>query len=133
MVDQQHAGLPLWQGMAWGMLYGGLSALAIGLAGGQLLAFEATAKYTLSLAYLAILGSIIAFASYLTLLKHIGAARAGYIGVMVPVAALVISAAFEGFRFHSLTWAGIAISIAGNVLILSSAAAPAPRDTRRSS
>jgi len=129
----QRAGVPLWQGMAWGMLYGGLSALGIGLASGQPFAFEATARYTLSLAYLAILGSIIAFASYLTLLKHIGAARAGYIGVMVPVAALVISAAFEDFRFHALTWVGIAISVAGNVLILSSAAAPAPRDTPRSS
>ena len=116
----QHAGLPLWQGMAWGMLYGGLCALAIGLAGGQPLAFEATARYTLSLAYLAVLGSIVAFASYLTLLKHIGAARAGYIGVMVPVAALVISAVFEGFRFNALTWLGILISIAGNVLILKS-------------
>jgi drug/metabolite transporter (DMT)-like permease len=72
----------------------------------------------LSLAYLAILGSIIAFASYLTLLKRIGAARAGYIGVMVPILALLLSAAFEGFRFHALTWVGIAVSVAGNVLIL---------------
>ena len=129
----QHAGVPLWQGMAWGMLYGGLSALAIAVAGGKPFTFETSAAYVGSLLYLAILGSIIAFASYLTLLKHIGAARAGYIGVMVPVAALVISAAFEGFRFHALTWAGIAISVAGNVLILSSAAAPVPRDMPRSS
>jgi drug/metabolite transporter (DMT)-like permease len=119
--------------MAWGMLYGGLSALAIGLALGRPFTFPATAAYVGSLLYLAILGSIVAFASYLTLLKHIGAARAGYIGVMVPVAALVISAVFEGFRFHALTWAGIAISVAGNVLILSSARAPAPRGTPRSS
>ena len=72
----------------------------------------------LSLGYLAILGSIAAFASYLTLLKRIGAARAGYIGVMVPIVALLLSAAFEGFRFHALTWLGIGVSVAGNVLIL---------------
>jgi drug/metabolite transporter (DMT)-like permease len=72
----------------------------------------------LSLAYLAVLGSIAAFASYLTLLKRIGAARAGYIGVMVPVVALLLSAVFEGFRFHPLTWLGIAVSVAGNVVIL---------------
>lgn len=114
----QRAGVPLWQGMAWGMFYGALSALAVGLASGKPLAFLATPAYVLSLAYLAILGSIIAFASYLTLLKRIGAARAGYIGVMVPIIALVLSAALEGFRFHALTWLGIGVSVAGNVLIL---------------
>jgi len=114
----QRAAVPLWQAMAWGMLYGALSALALGLATGKALAFEATPAYTLSLAYLAVLGSIIAFASYLTLLKRIGAARAGYIGVMVPILALLLSALFEGFRFHALTWTGIGVSLAGNILIL---------------
>jgi drug/metabolite transporter (DMT)-like permease len=115
--NQRHS-VPLWQAMAWGMLYGGLSALAIGSLNGRSLSFEATPVYVLSLAYLALLGSIAAFASYLTLLKRIGAARAGYIGVMVPIVALFLSAVFEGFRFHALTWAGIAISVAGNVLML---------------
>jgi drug/metabolite transporter (DMT)-like permease len=114
----QRAGVPLWQGMAWGMFYGAMSALAIGLASGKPPSFLATSAYVLSLDYLAILGSIIAFASYLTLLKRLGAARAGYIGVMVPILALLLSAAFEGFRFHALTWVGIGVSVAGNVLIL---------------
>ncbi len=114
----QRTGVPLWQGMAWGMLYGALSALAVGLASGKALAFQWTPVYVLSLAYLALLGSIAAFASYLTLLKRIGAARSGYIGVMVPVVALVLSAVFEGFRFSALTVAGMTISFAGNVLIL---------------
>jgi drug/metabolite transporter (DMT)-like permease len=112
------AGIPLWQGMAWGMLYGALSAFLMGLIGGAALTFEATPAYVLSLVYLAVLGSVVAFASYLTLLKRIGAAGAGYIGVMVPIAALLISALFEGFRFHALTWAGIGVSVAGNVLML---------------
>jgi len=114
----QQAGLPFWQAMAWGMLYGSLCALALGLAAGKPLAFEATARYVLSLLYLSVLGSIAAFAGFLTLLQRIGPARAGYIGVMVPILALFISAAFEGFRFHLLTWAGIAVSLAGNVLVL---------------
>lgn len=114
----QRAQLPLWQTMAWGMLYGSLLSLAIGLASGKALVFEATPAYVASLFYLAVFGSILAFASYLTLLRKIGPARAGYIGVTVPVAALFISAAFEGFRFHALTWAGIALSLLGNVLVL---------------
>ena len=114
----QQARLPLWQSLAWGMLYGGLFSLAITFASGKSLAFEWTPAYVLSLLYLTILGSIVAFAAYLTLLQRIGAARAGYIGVMVPIVALVISAAFEGFRWHALTWLGIAVSVAGNVIIL---------------
>jgi drug/metabolite transporter (DMT)-like permease len=116
----QRAGYPLWQSMAWGMLYGAALALAIGLLSGKPLAFVATPAYVVSLLYLSVFGSILAFGSYLTVLKAIGPARAGYIGVMVPVAALFISAAFEGFRFHALTWAGMAVSIAGNVLMLRS-------------
>ena len=114
----QQAQLPLWQTMAWGMLYGALFSLAVTLALGKSLTFAPTLTYVLSLLYLTILGSIIAFAAYLTLLKRVGAARAGYIGVMVPIVALVVSAAFEGFRWHPLTWLGIAVSVAGNVIIL---------------
>jgi drug/metabolite transporter (DMT)-like permease len=112
------AHLPVWQSMAWGMLYGALFSLAITIATGKTLAFEATVPYVVSLLYLTVLGSIVAFAAYLTLLARIGAARSGYIGVMVPIVALVISALFEGFRWHPLTWIGIAISVAGNVLVL---------------
>ena len=114
----QRAQLPLWQSMAWGMLYGSLFSLAVTLAMGESLGFEATVPYVASLVYLAVLGSIVAFAAYLTLLHRVGAARAGYIGVMVPIVALVISALFEKFQWHALTWLGIAVSVAGNVLVL---------------
>jgi len=112
------AHVPLWQNMAWGMLYGAIFSLGVTLATGKSLALELSAPYVLSLLYLAVLGSIVAFAGYLTLLKRIGVARSGYIGVMVPIVALVISAAFEGFRWHALTGVGIAISVAGNVIVL---------------
>jgi len=114
----QRAELPLWQSMAWGMFYGSLFSLAVTLAMGESLRFEATFPYVASLVYLAVLGSIVAFAAYLTLLHRVGAARAGYIGVMVPIVALVISALFEKFQWHALTWLGIGVSVAGNILVL---------------
>ncbi|MGZ5032657.1 MAG: DMT family transporter [Usitatibacter sp.] len=114
----QQARLPLWQTMAFGMLYGALFSLGVTFAAAKPLTFEPTPAYALSLAYLAVLGSIVAFAGFLTLIRRIGAARAGYIGVMVPIVALVISAAFEGFRWHALTWIGIAVSVGGNVIVL---------------
>jgi drug/metabolite transporter (DMT)-like permease len=111
---------PLWPSMAWGMLYGSLFSLAVTLALGKPLTFEPSAPYILSLLYLSVLGSIVTFAAYLTVMKRVGAARAGYIGVMTPVVALVISAAFEGFRWHVMTFAGIAVTVLGNVVILRS-------------
>jgi drug/metabolite transporter (DMT)-like permease len=111
-------GIPLWQGMAWGMLYGAGCALAITLVTGKVIDFEPSTPYVLSLLYLALMGSVAAFAGYLTLLNRIGAARSGYIGVMVPIVALLISAAFESFRFHPLLWIGVAVSVVGNIVIL---------------
>jgi len=60
----------------------------------------------------------VTFAAYLTVMKRVGAARAGYIGVMTPIVALVISAFVEGFRWQAVTVAGIVISVLGNVVIL---------------
>jgi drug/metabolite transporter (DMT)-like permease len=112
------AGIPMWQSTAWAMLYGALFATVWTAAAGKSFAFEATPGYVLSLLYLVVFGSVVAFSSYLTLLGRIGAARSGYVGVMVPIVALVISAAFEGFHWQPLTVVGIAISLTGNVLVL---------------
>ena len=114
----QQARLPLWQTLAWGMLYGALFSLLVCLVTGKPLAFESTAPYVLSLVYLAVLGSIVAFAGYLTLIHRVGATRAGYIGVMVPIVALVISSMFEQFRWHAVTVLGIVVTVVGNVMIL---------------
>lgn len=112
------AGIPVWQNMAWGMLYGALFSGLWSAAAGKQFAFEANPGYVLSLLYLVVFGSILAFTAFLILLGRIGAARSGYVGVMVPVAALIVSATFEGFDWRPLTFAGIAISLAGNTLVL---------------
>ena len=110
-----------WPTMAWSMGYGGLAAIAIALALGRPLGFEWTPGYVLSLLYLSLLGTVATFAAWLTLLGRIGPARASYVGVMVPIVALVISTLFEGLPWHPLTVAGMAISVAGNVLVLRNA------------
>jgi drug/metabolite transporter (DMT)-like permease len=112
------ARIPVWQSMAWGMLYGAVFSLLVTVALGKPLGIALSPGYLASLAYLAILGSVLAFGAYLTLMNRIGAARSGYIGVMTPIVALVVSAAFEGFHWHALTWVGVAVSVAGNAVIL---------------
>jgi drug/metabolite transporter (DMT)-like permease len=110
--------LPVWQSLSWGMLYGSGFTLLYILASGTPLGFESSPRYVLSLLYLAVAGSILAFACYYILLGRIGPARAGYIGVMVPIMALAVSALFEGFAWHAETWAGVALSVVGNMVIL---------------
>lgn len=113
--------LPFWPAIGWGMLYGAaLSALLL-LASGQAVALPsplAAPAWWFSLAYLAIAGSVIAFACYLTLQQRVGPGAASTVGVMTPVLALVISTAFEGFQPVALTWLGAALAVAGNALIL---------------
>ena len=111
-------GVPVWQGMAFAMLYGALLSLLFAVVSDRPLGFDWSASYVGSLVYLAVFGSVVAFACYFTLLGRIGAARAGYIGVMVPIVALLISALFEGFAWRLETWLGVGLSLAGNVVIL---------------
>lgn len=119
MAHRNHAlGLYGWPSRAWSMGYGALAALIAALAMGRTYTIDLGAPYLLSLAYLAILGSVVTFAGWLTLVGRIGVARASYVGVMAPVVALFVSTAFEGFAWHWLTAAGVAVSIAGNVLVL---------------
>jgi drug/metabolite transporter (DMT)-like permease len=112
------ARLPLWATMAWGMFYGALCALAFTFGAGESLTFEPSVAYVGSLLYLSVFGSIAAFACYLTLLNRIGVAKSGYVGVMTPIVALVVSGLFEGFQWQALTVLGIGVSVAGNVLVL---------------
>ena len=114
----QKRGLPTWTSMAWGMLYGGVLALVIGAATGKPFEFDSSPGYFLSLAYLAVLGSIVTFGCYLTLIGRIGAAPASYIGVMVPIVALAISFFFEKFAWGWLTTIGVVLSVLGNVVML---------------
>lgn len=104
--------------MAYAMLYGAAFCFVAAAVMDQPLDFDVSNRYVLSLLYLAVLGSIVTFSAYLTLLHRIGAVRAGYVGVMVPIVALVVSAAFKGLRWHALTWVGVAVSVSGNVAIL---------------
>ena len=107
-----------WATMAWSIGYGGLASLVAAIALGEPLTFDTSPAYVLSLLYLTVFGSILAFAGFLELLGRIGPSRASYVGVMVPIVALLISSVFEGFAWQALTFVGVAISVAGNVLVL---------------
>jgi drug/metabolite transporter (DMT)-like permease len=120
MVSQgaQKRGLPIVQSNAWGMFYGALFSAVSSLLAGHPFNFEASASYVISLLYLVIFGSVIAFGAYLTLLGRIGAHKAGYAMVMFPVVALILSTLFEGLQLDLTIFIGTALVLAGNVFVL---------------
>jgi drug/metabolite transporter (DMT)-like permease len=72
----------------------------------------------LSLAYLSLFGSALAFGCYLALIRRIGAAKASYSAVVVPIIALGISTLFEGYQWTGAAVLGIILTLIGNWLIL---------------
>jgi drug/metabolite transporter (DMT)-like permease len=134
MVSQaaQKSGLPVVQSNAWGMFYGAGFTGLYAVSQGQAFNFDLSAGYVVSLAYLTIFGSIIAFGAYLTLLGRIGAHKAGYSMVMFPVVALVFSVAFEGLKIDVATVVGVILVLLGNLFVLHSRVRPAkPAATHR--
>jgi drug/metabolite transporter (DMT)-like permease len=110
--------LPVIETNTWGMFYGAILTSFVALASGHEFNFDATFTYISSLAYLAIFGSVIAFGAYLTLLGRIGAHKAGYVTVMFPVVAVILSVVFEGMRLTGTIVTGAALVLLGNLLIL---------------
>jgi drug/metabolite transporter (DMT)-like permease len=115
-------GMPFWPAMGWGMVYGAAGSFIFVLAMGQSLALPSAPSWWLSLFYLALAGSVMTFACYLTLLDRVGPGPAGSIGVMTPLLALLVSMCLEGYRPDLFTGIGAALAVAGNVLILKRAA-----------
>lgn len=114
----QRQPLPILQVNGWAMLYGAAITGAAAGAMGEKFSFDYSWRYVTSLAYLAVFGSILAFGAYLTLMKRIGAHRAGYTMVAIPVVALLISTWLEDLRWTANLWIGVALCLVGNVLVL---------------
>lgn len=114
----QKRGMPVVQTNAFGMIYGAIIMAVIATIVGKPFTFDPSLSYILSLGYLALFGSIIAFTGYLTLIGRIGADKAAYTIVFVPVIALTISTIFEGYQPGIYAIIGIALIIAGNILAL---------------
>ena len=120
MVHQRNLNnnFPLIPTIAYAMLYGSLVTLLITQIKGTELLFEYTFSYIAALAYLSIVGSIFAFIFYLKLLEKVGAGRAGYVGVVMPVLALLISTIFEDLKWQQDLIIGLPVLIIGAVLVI---------------
>jgi drug/metabolite transporter (DMT)-like permease len=117
-VRNHRAGFPTLPATVWGLAYGSLLAAAVAILQGTPWTFDARLPYILSLSYLALFGSVIAFGVYFTLLNRVGAGPAAYTTVSTPVIAMLLSTLFEGYRWTWIPVLGVVLAAFGNWLAL---------------
>jgi len=114
----QRRSIPVFAASGYGMIYGAACMAVFAALRGFSFAIDWSPAYLAGLAYLGLIGSVMAFACYLTLLGRIGADRAAYSTVMFPVVALAVSTMLEGYRWTIPALLGLLAVLAGNLLVL---------------
>lgn len=117
-VSNQRQKLPIVQTNAWAMAYGAATMALLAMVKGSPFVVDLPLTYWLSMGYLSLFGSIIAFGCYLSLLDKIGASKTSYITVITPAFAVVIGAMFEGFVLNNFIVGGICLILLGNIVVL---------------
>ncbi len=110
--------IPVLQTNAYGMLYGSMLMLILAIIMKKPVYFDTSLSYISSLLYLSIFGSIIAFTCYLTLLGNIGADKAGYTTLVIPIIAIILSSVFEDYQWNVFAFLGVILISFGNILVL---------------
>jgi len=102
---------PLYTSIAYGTGIGSFFLLLINLSQGNGFVFDFSSKYILSLTYLVLIASVIAFVCLFYLIQEIGSAKANYTALIYPVIALITSAYLENFHFNLLSGLGFVMII----------------------
>jgi drug/metabolite transporter (DMT)-like permease len=106
--------------LAWAFLIGATADVVVAWVLSGPPVFDWTPAYIGSVAYLALVGSVLTFPLYNLLLREMGPGRAAYNGVVVPVVAMLLSTLFERYRWTGLNVAGALLALAGLVIALRS-------------
>ena len=110
--------LPIPTLLAWSMGLGALVNAAIAWIGHGPPTFDTRPGYAAGLLYLGLAASALAFLLYYRIIREIGAARAAYSSVLVPIIAMALSTLFEGYRWSATAALGGALTLAGLILAL---------------
>jgi drug/metabolite transporter (DMT)-like permease len=112
------AGAPLATATAWSMGYGAAFLTLFALVTRRPWAFELEASYVLSLLYLSVASSVVAFLLYFGVARRRGYGTASYILALTPLLAMGMSARFEGKRWGTAGLGGVALVLFGQWLLL---------------
>lgn len=119
IYNKRNFSIPLLQNVAFAMIYGALIALIIAFMKGEKFYIPVSnLSYMLGLGYLIFFGSIVAFLCYIKFIENTSASTGGYIGVIMPILALIISMIFEDVKPDAYFLLGLVVAIIGLLLIL---------------
>ncbi|BAV65006.1 DMT family transporter [Sphingobium cloacae] len=110
--------LPMIAVLSWAMLIGAAMDAAYAWITAGPPVMEWRARYVMGIAWLGIAGSVVTFPLYFQLIQRIGAARAAYSSVLIPVIAMLISTAVEGYRWTALSVTGAMLAVIGMAVAL---------------
>ena len=99
--------------LAWGMLYGALANIGWSLLNHGVPSWDYRPAYAGGVFYLAIIGSVVTFPLYFRLIRDIGPGKAAYTTVFIPIVAMLLSTAFEGYVWSPLALGGAVLAIVG--------------------
>lgn len=121
MISSRHQrrGLDILSTNAYAMTYGAVLMGLFSLIQHHSFTIELTPSYLGSLLYLAIFGSVIAFAAYFSLIGRIGASGAAYSTLLFPLVALTLSTFYEGYHWHLNAIIGLLLILLGNLVMFS--------------
>ena len=110
---------PLFTVLAWSMAAGALIDATVALAMTGAPTIDWRPSYWAGLLYLALAASVLTFSLYYPVVRRIGPAKAAYSSVIVPIIAMALSTAFEGYRWTPTAIAGALLALGGMVGALS--------------
>ncbi|AQR63449.1 hypothetical protein BZG35_09120 [Brevundimonas sp. LM2] len=113
----QQEGTAILPQTGWAMAYGTGMLVIYGLATGVRFSIDPSPGYLISLVYLSVLGSVVAFVTYFAVAKARGYALASYISALTPPIAMLVSVLFEDARFGWSAAAGLALVLGGQALL----------------
>ena len=113
--------------LAWAMTIGVLINTVFALATAGPPQFDPRPSYTMGILFLGLAGSVVTFPLYYGLVRKVGAGKAAYSSVIVPVVAMILSTLFEGFVWGPLPAAGAVVTLVGMVVAMRGRATVPPR------
>ena len=122
--------LPILSTLAWAMILGSVANVIWAWITAGPPVFDTRPGYILGMLYLAIAGSVITFPLYFGLIQQIGAGRAAYTGVAIPVIAMLLSTIVEGYVWSPMAASGAALAFVGMVVALWTRGSKAARPSR---
>ena len=111
-------GAPVIQFNLFAMLYSLVYSFGYGYFSGAEFVLPTSTSYWVSLLYLSLFGSVLAFGAYMKLVKQMGADKSAYVVLMYPIVALILSTLYEGYEWHWTGFVGVLVVLLGNAIAM---------------